>query len=109
MGLMGHSRKTAAVRAGLCKDLVLNHMLLLQLLAVLPAQSLPATYSPYSLTHSRYPLPCPQLPDAVVAIATTQVVLNQYHTFYARLVGNSFVIFSVKNYAPQACVAKVML
>jgi len=44
--------------------------------------------------------------DAVVAMATTQVVLDQ--TSQARLVGNSFVIFSAKNYASPACFGKVM-
>jgi len=47
--------------------------------------------------------------DAVVALATTQVVLSQNQTFWARLVGNSFMIFSARNYASPACVGKVML
>jgi len=32
--------------------------------------------------------------DATVAIATTQVILDLYQTFYAQLVGNTFTIFS---------------
>jgi len=46
--------------------------------------------------------------DAVVATATTQVVLDQHQTFYARLLRNSFaMIFSAKNYASLTCFNKV--
>jgi len=36
--------------------------------------------------------------DAMVAIATTQVILDLNQTVYAKLVGNSFLIFSAKSF-----------
>jgi len=46
--------------------------------------------------------------DVVVAIATSLVLLDQYHTFWTQLVGNSFVIFCAKKFASPACFGKVM-
>jgi len=46
--------------------------------------------------------------DAMVAIATTQVVLDLNRTFKAKLVDNGFMIFSAKNYLQPSCFGKVM-
>jgi len=45
--------------------------------------------------------------DAMVATATLQVVLDLYQTFHTKLVGNSFSIFSAKNYPHQLVLAKL--
>jgi len=46
--------------------------------------------------------------DVTVAIATTQVILGQYQTFYAELVGNYMAILCAKNYRYPTCFSELV-